>query len=394
MSLAVAVQSASNVAPLFVGALSVTVQSEVATDEAGIGIALSLCFLAAALLSPPCTRFISRRGSESGMRLCAATSAGSLLGLAVLAHSWISFALPLMVAGWAIALAQPATDSWLHQRIAPGRLGYAYGLKQSLVGPGVVLVSGLTVPIVSNYVSWRIPFLGAGLIAVALALTIKIPQRKQPGEVRLWPAVNELRPATSRRLRTLIPLAVAAALGTATQNSVLAFSVATAVHRGLSEAEGGLVLALASVVAAAMRIGGGIFADRGADRSILLPIAALHGVAAGACLLVAVAERDVLFVAAIVVLGASVSGWQGLLYLAVTRSYPTAAADASGFISTAVLTGAVMGPFTFGVVTRSGYAAAWTTIALAAAAASIMTLAGRSYLRRPIPELFGARPAN
>ena len=106
--LAVAVATATVLPAFLIGGLAVQVRGELGFGEAALGLAVAVFFVTSSLLSAPMGRVVERIGAHRAMRLAAAGSAASLLGVALLASSWAWLVACLLVGGLANAVSHPA----------------------------------------------------------------------------------------------------------------------------------------------------------------------------------------------------------------------------------------------------------------------------------------------
>jgi len=112
--LAVAV---AGVLPAFrLGALALQMGSELGFGVAGLGGATTAFFVISAVGSVPLGRLADRLGGRTAMRTAAVGSAACLLGVALLARSYVSLLVVLVAGGVANALAQPAVNAFLAGR--------------------------------------------------------------------------------------------------------------------------------------------------------------------------------------------------------------------------------------------------------------------------------------
>src|SRR5215211_9170273 len=179
--LAIAVATASVLPAFLTGGLAVQVREELDFGSAALGVAVATFFLTSSLASAVMGRLVERIGAYRGMRLAAAASAVSLLGVAILATSWAWLVGCLVLGGLANAVSHPATNLSLAREVSSGRQGLSFGVKQAAI-PAATLLAGLAVPSVAVTFGWRWAF--AGGAALALAVAAFVPAGTPGGVVR------------------------------------------------------------------------------------------------------------------------------------------------------------------------------------------------------------------
>jgi MFS family permease len=370
---AVAVGTVTILPGFLTGAMSLQVRRELHLAVSATGLAVGVFFLAAALGSAAGGAVAERVGSRAAMRAAAGGSAVALATIALLARSLAVLLAALALAGLANALAQPAINAFLAERVAEGRRGVVFGLKQSAI-PAAVLLSGLAVPAVALTVGWRWTY---GLGAVA-AVLVGLRVGSAPGVEPPAPGPSEerARPRASGPLRRL---ALAAVLASAGPNALGAYLVTTAVAAGLGEADAGLLLAVGSGLSILARVAVGWRADRQRSHRLTPMVAMLAGGAVGFALL-AVSEPLAVVVGALLAFALG-WGWPGVFNLSVVSRHLEAPAAASGVTQTGIYAGAAAGPALFGLLAATAsLAAAWTvTAGLALGGAALVALAERRY---------------
>jgi MFS family permease len=313
------------VLPLFlVSAQSVQLQRELGFNRAGLGLAVSVCFIASALAAAPVGRGVSRLGPSAGLRASAALTFVGLLVL-VIASAWWHVALALALTGVANVAAQVSTNVVLAAGVRARRQGIAFGTKQAAV-PIASLAAGLALPLVGLLAGWRWSFAGAAAIVAVACVLVPPIERVEP----------ESGPALRVRTPLLFLLAACGLLAGAAGNSIPTFAVDASVSRGIGEHTAGLLLAAGSLAAISARIGFGWIADRRGSAGVP-ELALLTGTGALACALLALAgASNVLFAVALIAAVGAAWGWPGLMYFAVVRTHPQAPAAATAFVLAAV----------------------------------------------------------
>ncbi|MFC7549091.1 MFS transporter [Plantactinospora sp. GCM10030261] len=361
------------VLPVFlVGGLAVQMGRDLAFSPVRLGLAVSVYFGVSALASVPSGALVERYGPGTVARAGIVLSAGSLLAIAGLSHSYPILVLLLAVSAGANALGQLSSNMALARQVPAGRQGLSFGAKQAAI-PLSTLLAGAAVPAVALTVGWRWAFVLAAALAVATLVGV-------PPD----PTAATDRPAGGggRATGALVVLGFAATLAAGAANALGTFLVDSAAGRGLSPALAGLTLTLGSVVCVVARVGAGWLADRRSSGHVAV-IAGMLVVGAGGLGLLAV-EGPVPLVAG-VTLGFGLGwAWPGLLNFAVVRLHPQAPAAATSITQTGVYAGGCLGPLGLGAVAgHAGYPAMWWGAAVAMLLAAVLMLTGRRLLLRP-----------
>lgn len=370
--------TAASLPVFFVGALAVQMRPSLHLSLSSLGLVVSLYYVAASSGSVPAGRLAERWGAAWTMRASAALATLALGAVALAASSWATLAGFLIVAGFANAAMQPATNLLLVRRVPARRQGFAFGLKQSSV-PFATLLGGLAVPVLALTVGWRWAF-GAGAL-VALAATIMAPRSRRSPEARRRQRQGSWPPGT---LPPLLVLALGFGLGVFATTGLTTFLVTSAVASGIGHALAGLVAALAGATSVGVRVVLGRVTDRGARSPLPLVVGLLLLGVPGylALALGAAGGGQGLFVAGAVLAYGAGWGWNGLFNFAIASSHPGAPARATGVTLTGGRLAGVAGPIVFGVVVaHTSYVAAWTISAAVALLAAFVVLIGLRSMR-------------
>ncbi|MHB1504773.1 MAG: MFS transporter [Acidimicrobiales bacterium] len=376
---AVATATAGTLPVFLTGALSVQIRQRLHFDETSLGAAVAVFFVAAALCSAVFGRLAEHVGPVRQMRAAAIASAVSCESIALFAHTWWQLPVLLSIGGLANGAGQPAANLLLARSVPVRSQGLAFGAKQAAI-PLSTLLGGLAVPLVALTVGWRWAFVGAGCLAVAIAVLLPraieggVGSRRSPAEAHSKPAK---RSRTSRdTLGPLVVLAIAMALGSAAANSLGTFIVPSSVFDGIHPGQAGLLAALGSLAGLVTRVVAGIRADR-RGRAHLRAVAIMVSIGAVGYLALAFG-LTLLDVVATPLAFAAGWGWPGLFNLAVVRTHRHAPGWATGITQTGAYAGGAIGPALFGLVAQhASYATAWTLDAGLALAAAGGMLLGR-----------------
>jgi MFS family permease len=355
--------------PFLTGALGVQIQHELGDNTAALGFAISAFFITAGVMSIPLGRMADRIGWGAAFRFGASASVLSLLGVAAYARSWVLLTLLLLVGGFGHALVMPASNLALAREFGPRRRGLLFGVKQS-ASPAATFLGGAAVPLLALTVGWRWAFVVAAVVPM-LSSGLVPPVGDRAGGVV---------PTRAGRghVATMVRLAVAGGFGAAVVTALSAFLVVAVVAGGVSEAGGGQLLAIGSVISLIARVSAGWIADR--RRHVgFIPIAALLTVGGVAYITMAATTGAVLVAAALVAFAAG-AGWPGLFHLAVVHHNEQRAASATGIIQAGLSTGAALGPLTYGTIAHAtSFGTAWLVMGLVAmSAAALILRAGRA----------------
>ncbi len=370
----------SGTLPVFLaGTLAVELRESLHFGNAALGVVITLYYLGAAVGAIPLGRLSDEIGAVRMMRASALSMAALLLCLATVTSSWSTFAILLTICGVVSSAISTATNLFIARRIDVAHQGMAFGVKQSAV-PFAALLGGLAVPVVALTVGWRWAF---GLTAIAAPLTVLLlPSPK----TKLADRRNRRR-AEKREALALGPLTWLSAgmgLGQFAASSLAAFIVIAAVEIGIGQGNAGLIAALASVTAMAVRLITGYRADKRGEGHFRV-VARMALISTAGYVLLAIgsgtASKPSFVIGAMIALGAG-WGWNGLFNFAVVRSHPESPGGATGVTQVGARLGGVAGPVVVGLVAyHASYLAAWLAAAVATLAASACIMIGRRLLR-------------
>ncbi len=371
--LAVAVATAGVLPAFLTGGLAVQVRGELDFGAGALGLAIAAFFATSSLASAIMGHLVERIGSHRGMRLAAAGSAASLLGVALFAGSWAGLVVCLVLGGLANAVSHPATNLSLAREVPAGRQGFSFGIKQAAI-PTATLLAGLAVPGIAVTFGWRWAFVGGAALALAVALLV--PAERERGVRRLKEArVKDVRTAS------LVLLALGIGLGSTAATPLGAFIVESSVASGLRVGTAGLLLALGSAFSIVVRVVFGRLAD-GMTGGRLRLVAAMLGLGIVGFVLLATGVDSLLVLGTLLSFGAG-WGWTGLFNFAVVLTNPRAPAAATGITQTGASGGAALGPLVFGLVAEaSSYSVAWLVSGAIALVAMVAVVIARRMLLR------------
>lgn len=368
-ALAIAVGTATVIPGFLVGTLALQIRGDLEASVAAVAIGVTVFFGVGALGSSPGGRLAERVGALTAMRGAALVAGACLLAVAALADSLAALFALLAVAGLGNAVSQPAINLFMAEQVPLDRQGIAFGIKQSAI-PAAVLVSGLALPALALPLGWRPTFaiVGAGALAVAAVA----------GRQRAVMVAPPARESGARMPRSLVLIAVGAALASAGPNALGTYLVASAVDVGIAEGTAGLLAALGSGVSLLVRVAAGARADRRGAYGFAAIVGLLAAGAAGFALMAA--DAPALFVIGAVLAFALGWGWPGLFNLAVVERHRASPGAATGISQTGIYVGAAAGPALYGLAAGElGYSGAWALVGgLVLLAALTIGLASRA----------------
>jgi cyanate permease len=233
---------------------------------------------------------------------------------------------------------------------------------------------GVAVPVVDSLQSWRWGL--AAPVLPAIAVFLLVPRDR----TRVAAPSGPKSPAAGLRMGPLLWMSVAFGLAGMTVATVGVFFVPAAESAGLDKATAGVLLAVASFLSIAWRLGVGVFIDRTQRELLGIGARTLVISAVGLALLAAGTVHGLFLVVGLFLVLGPGSGWQVLFLLGVVRLNPGAPAAASGMLMSGGTAAAIVAPFIFGSTAEGfSYADAWLVFAalsLVAAGATAIALRG------------------
>jgi MFS family permease len=377
LGVVVAAVTAITLPTFLVGTLAVQIRASMHFGAAELGVVVGFFYAAAALAAAPSGNLAERMGGTRLLRNSVLASAVSLLLVAGVAGSWPELAAIMVLAGLASSAGQVGSNLFLARRIAPARQGLAFGVKQAAV-PLAALLGGLAVPALALTVGWRWAFAGAAALALVSAVALPRPRLTSAQRRAAAQARGPREPAGP-----LIALALGFGLALTACSSLGAFLVTSAVAGGVPVGMAGLLAALASGTAVAVRVAVGALADRRQGRHLVFVVGMIVVGAAGFSML---SLGSTLQLPVLLLPGAVLSfgvgwGWNGLFNYAVVRAHPAAPGRATGITQTGGRVGSVLGPLLFGILAAHlGYGWAWGLAAVEALSGALVLLGARGML--------------
>lgn len=350
MALAITTMAACALPLFFTSALALAIQRDLGFADEQIGVAIGAFWVVATLGSLPGGWLVDRIGAARGVHLAGACVGAGSLAIAVVADSFTAFAALLGLTGLGNAIIAPAMSAVVSRSLRAGRRGTTFGLQQS--GPPLAsVVAGIALPTAGVALGWRWVF---ALGAVAAIAATAVVRDAGAGAAAIDPAL----PPTRDRPRRSRLLVLGGTLASGAANGLLAYLVVFAVAAGLSTAAAGILLALASIVCVATRIGLGVLADR-RPRSRLPQMAALALAGVAGFALLAVEAPWATVAGCTLALGIG-WGWAGLYVLTAVEQGRGAPGRAVGAAATGTFAGAMVGPPLVGLLSaEASFAIAW-----------------------------------
>jgi MFS family permease len=356
--------------PMFLtGALVVQLTDDLAFGAAQLGIAVASFRFSSLVALPFFGVLADRIGAVLSLRIAALTSAVASAGIAFATDSYAVLVAWLMVAGCSQAIGQPAANRLVSQRVAPDRMGIAFGVKQA-ANPAATMLAGLSVPALALTLGWRWAYGLTCVLALLLVLAVGRRGRRPSGVAE----TNEKQKARMNR-RVLVVFLASFGLAMAVAGAVPTFFVAAVVEAGGSGGFAGTFLAIASGGAVVTRLISGWACDQMASGHLRLFSAGLTLGSIGLVLLASGSPPLMAFGALIAMIGTW--GFNGVFWYAIIREHPRAPGAVTGALLPGGNIGGIIGPVAIGfMVTLASYQVAWIVVAAFALVASYAMFRG------------------
>jgi predicted MFS family arabinose efflux permease len=354
--------------------------AELDLSRAQLGLVGSVNTAVGAVTSPLTGRLTDRVGPRHSVSVLLGLSA---LGMALMAWAptvwWLVLAAAVggIPQGWG----NPATNSLIATRVAPGRRGGVTGVKQSGVTLGVFL-AGIALPLLERAWGWRGASGAFAVIFAAVAIVAHLTLGPDPVRSTdpVRPDAGDDLAASKARVRLdpfVVRLAVYALLmGTAGGAVGRFFPLYAEEALGFSLATAGLLSAAGGLLGMAARIVAGRMAETWIDPTRLLSLLAMVGVAY--CLLLAFVDestRGLLYLSP-PLNAVGIAAWNAVAMLAIIMFFSEQqSGHASGVVMLGFLGGmSISAPLAGLAVDRAGtYWPVWLSAAgLAAVASTLM----------------------
>lgn len=356
-----------------IGATAVQVRAELDVSAAVLGTMVATLYLVSAATAPFTGRVADRRGARFSIAAGTSLSAMALAGLALFTHHVVPLVLFLACAGVGIALVDPGLTRLVAGRVPPRRRGLVFGIKEASI-PLATMAAGFAVPAIAVTVGWRWVF-AVGVVPFAVVMFLLATGREAASRTDGDTEVVRGAEGPAPRRSGTLALAVGAALASMAATGISVFMTDSAVAAGLTQAQGGILLGVASVVGVIVRISSGMLADRRPEAATWL-IPSMIVVGALTMLLGATGTGVLLGVGAVGAIAGG-WGWTALFFLTLVRADPTRPGAMAGVGLSGLAVGNALGPIVFGFVASSvSYSGAWLTAAVAAGVAAALMYSG------------------
>lgn len=353
--------------PFLLGALSKPMMVSLPGGESSIGLAISLFFATTAASSRIAGRWVDQHTYAWGLGVGASVTLTACVGFLVLPIS-LPLLLGLMfISGIGYAVSAPASAYTISAiESARGRT-LAFGLKQAFMPAATLVTGGAVTLLFALDRSWRWGFTPLLLLCSIQLLVVAVSSKLKQHPRTSIP--GELIPTPPRSRTTLLSLG--GMLGAAVAASVASFFVVAVVAGGaIDTGEAGALLAIASLMGIASRVGW----------STLVAFTRIDSVV-GTFVLTAIGSVSLAVLAfgsgrgpvTGGVLGFFVFGWSwpGLFLDGVVSRSLHAAGQASGSAQAGMSLGSAFGPLLFGFALHEGSpSGAWFLAALGMGGAS------------------------
>ena len=375
VTVATAAMATSMIALYAVGGLGPFLVADLGLSRAGLGSLVTATFGVAALSSLVAGHAVDVVGARRGLLVLCAVVGSALIGAGLAgSYGWLVVAVAL--AGIGQAIANPATNLLVADRVPVPRRGLAIGLKQSGVQLAAV-TGGALLPALAGAVGWRGALLWTAVLPVASAglLLVVLPSGGQPPVTGSWWRWS--RP--SRWLGRLMGYSLLLGTGLAAVNTYL--SLYAVQQLGLGVRPAGLVLAAFGLAGLVARVWWSRWVDRLPDAAQILPWLSAGAVVAVGVVWAAQFMPALVWLGALGI-GATATGANAVSMVAVVRRGGTPG-HASGMVSLGFFSGFVVGPAAFGVIAdHLGYSVAWLFVVAAFAGSAGVALARPKRSRR------------
>ena len=338
--------------------LSPFLLDEFGWDRWQIGALITGFTLTGAAGSPAMGRYADRIGGRNSLVVLYASSTVGLLLLAA-APGFVPMLVVMLLAGFAAAAANPATNKLIGAYVAPSRRGIVMGVKQS-GGPFGIGIAGL-LPLLAGALGWRWAVLVAAALPAAalIAVTAWIPpDQKRP--------LRRIAATAVARIPLIGWLALQGFLVGFGTGAFIAFLPLYAKETlGFSASTAGAVATLFGVLSVVGRVMWGRIFHRFADVGVPFGIVMAASVVVPLLLWMAASVSSALLWAGAAVGGLSFMTWNVFAMLAVLEGVPhRATGRASGDVLLGYLAGITPAPILFGLVVDATGTYAWGWLAV------------------------------
>ena len=364
-------QTVTNVGPLGVPAIASLIRNDLGLTLAQAGSFLSMYYIGPSLISLPAGTLVDRWGVKRMLVLGQVLTAVGLLAAST-AHSYTTFILLLVAAGFGYGVLNPTSTKAVMAWSPPAHRATLVGFKQVGLPLGGMLGAAL-LPIFALALGWRTALMAsAGLIAAGAVACVLVYH--DPPDLALPAAAPGGRGVVMSVLmsRDLWLLSLAAGVFAAMQTVWMSYLVLYLQGVvGLTLLAASRFLALAQFGGMAGRVLFGMLSDRlfGGRRRMPLVLA---GVGSTACTLIVLATdagaSTPALAALTFVFGVVGIGWNGVQHTWLAElAGPRAAGTAVGLGLAISSAGVTLGPLAFGYVLQATGGYRWPWLGLASA---------------------------
>ncbi|MFB8776625.1 MFS transporter [Streptomyces broussonetiae] len=356
------------------GALGPRLVDDLEVSPTVLGLATTVGFGAAAVLSPVGGRVVDRVGPRRCLVALLLVSAVALALIGAAPRAWFLLA-AVALGGLPQALANPATNRTILAAVPAERRASVTGVKQSGVQVGA-FAAGLPLAALAGLVGWR----GAVWTAAATAVVVAVwAARALPAD----PTPTYTRAAWMPRgsIAWLAVFSLLLGCGIASVNTYLALYGVRGL--GLGPTAAAALVAVLGVAGIVGRVGWSKAAGK-PGHARRLPGGLAAGAAVAALLLAASAyARPLAWVAAVAVGVFGVAANAVSMVLVMQRAAPGRAGQDSALVSGGFFAGFALGPPLFGLLAAAGhYGTGWLLVAAEFAGAGVVALAWAARDRR------------
>jgi MFS family permease len=338
-------------------AMVVQIGGDLGFGAVGLGLAVTIFWLANAVVSIPLGRLADRLGAIWSMRIAVVIAASCTGAISLFATEWWQLAALLSLGGVSHAFGHPGANRLVVSRVAERQRGLAFGLKAA-AAPAASTLAGISVPLIALTIGWRWAFAASAIAALLLIPVIGRRPARGQGMATASKGEGDLR---NRRLVLFVALSFG--LGTAASMTLSVFYVASAVDAGATSRFAALTLAVGGALSIAARLVTGAICDRMRRGHLRLCAAMQLGGLVGV-VLVATGEPTSMAVGISVGL-VGTWGINAIFWYALLRHYRDVPGRITGAVQPGAAIGGVVGPTMFGfIVAHGGYVPAWATASL------------------------------
>ncbi len=347
-------------------------------SRAQLGLIGSINTAVGALTAPATGRLTDRIGARRSVVTLLVFSAAGMGAMAAAANAWW-LALAAAISGVPQGWGNPATNSLISTRVAPGRRGGVTGVKQSGVTLGVFL-SGASLPWLASSFDWRGACAVFAVLFAVLAVFVQVTLAADPPRELVDDHTTSESGSNAKNRAPLDPFVwrltiYALLMGTAGGAVGRFFPLYAEESLGFSLETAGLLTALAGLLGMGARVLVGRWAETKIAPTRLLSLLAFVGTAY--CIMLAVVNestRNVLYLSP-PLSAVGIAAWNAVAMLAIIMYFSTGQAGrASGVVMLGFLGGlSISAPIAGFVVDQLGeYWPVWVAATLLTLAAAVV----------------------